>query len=167
MALPFLQDLYEATHEVVHLVVMDEGKALYIERLMSRPEVQVQSRVARRLPLHAAGSGKVLLAYSPPELVEQVIAAGLPKQASRTITDSNVLRRELAGIRTTGYGVSRDEMTDGASSVAAPVRGADGEVIAAISVVLPSGSRDLQALVPAVSLAAAGISRGMRPFMMP
>ena len=48
--------------------------------------------------------------------------------------------------------------------MAAAVRGADGQVIAAISVVVPSGSRDLRALVPAVCLAAAGISRGMRPY---
>jgi DNA-binding IclR family transcriptional regulator len=167
VALPFLQDLYEVTHEVVHLVVLDEGKALYIERLMSRPEVQVQSRVARRLPLHAVGPGKVLLAHSPRTFVEEIIAAGLPKQASRTITDTDLLRRVLAGIRTTGYCVSRDEMTDGASSVAAPVRGADGKVIAAISVVVPTGSRDLQTLVPTTLLAAAGISRGMRPFTVP
>jgi DNA-binding IclR family transcriptional regulator len=162
VALPFLQDLFEVTREVVHLVVLDEGQALYIERLMSRPEVQVQSRVARRLPLHAVGPGKVLLAHAPPELVEKIIADGLPKQAARTIIDPDVLRRTLAGIRATGYCVSRDEMTDGASSVAAPVWGADGEVIAAISVVVPSGSRDLSALVPAACLAAAGITRGMR-----
>jgi DNA-binding IclR family transcriptional regulator len=131
---------------------------------MSRPEVHVRSRVARRLPLHAVGPGKVLLAHSPRELVDQVIAAGLSKQAGTTITDPDVLRRVLTGIRTNGYCISRNEMTDGASSVAAPVRGADGEVIAAISVVVPTGSRDLQALVPVTLLAAAGISRGMRPF---
>jgi DNA-binding IclR family transcriptional regulator len=167
VALPFLQDLLDVTHEVVHLVVLDEGMALYIERLMSRPEVHVRSRVARRLPLHATGPGKVLLAHSPPQFVEEIIAAGLPKQASNTIADADVLRRVLAGIRSTGYCVSRDEMTDGASSVAAPVRGAGDEVIAAISVVVPSGQRDLQALVPVVCLAAAGISRGMRPFTVP
>jgi len=164
VALPFLQDLLEVTGEVVHLVVLDEDKALYIERLMSRPEVHVRSRVARRLPLHATGPGKVLLAHSPAGYVEEILAAGLPRQASGTITEPGALRRVLADIRRTGYCLSRDEMTDGAASVAAPVRGGDGEVIAAISVVVPSGSRELPALVPAVCLAAAGISRGMRPY---
>jgi hypothetical protein len=55
-------------------------------------------------------------------------------------------------------------MTDGASSVAVPVRGANGAVIAAVSVVVPTGQRDLVALVPAVRIAAAGISRAMVPF---
>lgn len=167
VALPFLQDLLDVTHEVAHLVVLDERQALYIERLMARPEVQVQSRVARRLPLHATGPGKVLLAHSPPEFVEEILGAGLPRQASKTITNPATLRRALAGIRTSGYCVSCDEMTDGASSVAAPVRDATGEVIASISVVVPTGRRDLNALIPAVRIAAAGISRGMRPFTLP
>src|SRR3954451_18401598 len=77
VALPFLQDLIDVTHEVAHLVVLDEGQALYIERLMSRPEVRVRSRVARRLPLHATGPGKVLLAHSAPEFVEEIVRAGL------------------------------------------------------------------------------------------
>jgi DNA-binding IclR family transcriptional regulator len=162
VALPFLQDLIEVTREVAHLVVLDQGQALYLERLMARPEVQVKSRVARRLPLHATGPGKVLLAHAPTDLVERVIAAGLPRQARGTITRPDVLRRALADIRSAGYCLSRDEMTDGASSVAAPVRCATGEVIAAISVVVPSGQRDLHSLVPVTRMAAAGISRGMR-----
>ena len=60
VALAFLHDLLEVTHEVVHLVVRDGDKALYLERLMARPEVHVRSRVARRLPLHATGPGKIL-----------------------------------------------------------------------------------------------------------
>ena len=167
VALPFLQDLLDATHEVVHLVVLDDDRALYIERLMSRPEVHVQSRVARRLPLHATGPGKVLLAHSPPEFIEKIISIGLPQQASNTITDPAQLRHVLADIRATGYCLSRDEMTDGASSVAAPVRGGAGEVIASISVVIPSDRQELKAFVPAVRIAAAGISRGMRPFTPP
>jgi DNA-binding IclR family transcriptional regulator len=165
VALPYLQDLLDVTREVVHLVVLDDGKALFIERLMARPEVHVRSRVARRLPLHATGPGKVLLAYSPPEVLEQTLAHGLPRMARNTITDADRLRDALHTICATGYSLSRDEMTDGASSVAVPVRGLDRSVIAAISVVVPTG-RDLVALVPAVRIAAAGISRGMAPFTL-
>ena len=163
IALPFLHDLLEVTHEVAHLVVRDGEKALYLERLMARPEVQVRSRVARRLPLHAPGPGKVLLAYAPDDVVERVLAGPLTRLARNTITDRDALRDALAGIRESGYCISREEMTDGASSVAAPVRGPNGDVVAAISVVVPADRRDLPALVPAVRVAAAGISRGLRP----
>ena len=118
VALPFLQDLLDVTHEVVHLVVLDEGKALFIERLMAHPEVHTRSRVARRLPLHATGPGKVLLAFSPPDVIEQVIAAGLSRMARNTITDPDRLRRALDTICRSDYCLSQDEMTDGASSVA-------------------------------------------------
>jgi DNA-binding IclR family transcriptional regulator len=167
VALPYLQDLLDVTHEVVHLVVLDEGKALFIERLMARPEVHTRSRVARRLPLHATGPGKVLLAFSNPAMVDEVVVGGLPRMARNTITDPDQLRRALDEICATGYCLSSEEMTDGASSVAAPVRGATGAVIAAISVVVPTGQRDLLSLVPAVRIAAAGISRGMVPFTFP
>jgi DNA-binding IclR family transcriptional regulator len=161
VALPFLHDLLDVTHQVVHLVVLDGREALFLERLISRRAVHTRSRVARRLPLHATGPGKVLLAHSPPEFVDSVLAAGLPRMARGTITDPAVLRRRLAEIRACDHCLSCEEMTDGAASVAAPVRGADGRVVAAISAVVPV-TTDLRSLVPAVRLAAAGISRGLR-----
>jgi DNA-binding IclR family transcriptional regulator len=163
VALPFLYDLLEVTHEVAHLVVRDGDKALYLERLMARPEVHVRSRVARKLPLHATGPGKVLLAHAPDEIVSVVLAGPLPRLARNTITDSEGLQAVLAGIRESGYCLSREETTDGASSVAAPIRGPGGDVVAALSVVVPANRPDLPSLVPAVRVAAAGISRGLRP----
>jgi len=162
VALPFLHDLLDVTHQVVHLVVLDGREALFLERLIARGAVPTRSRVARRLPLHATGPGKVLLAHAPPELVDSVLAAGLPRMARGTITDPAVLHRRLAEIRACDYCLSCEEMTDGAASVAAPVRGADGRVVAAISAVVPVVTTDLRSLVPAVRLAAAGISRGLR-----
>jgi DNA-binding IclR family transcriptional regulator len=163
VALPFLHDLLEVTREVAHLVVRDGDRALYLERLMARPEVQVRSRVARRLPLHATGPGKILLAHAPDDVVTRVLAGPLPRLARNTITDRDLLDAALVAIRESGYCISREETTDGASSVAAPVRGPNGDVVAAISVVVPADRRDLASLVPAVRVAAAGISRGLRP----
>jgi DNA-binding IclR family transcriptional regulator len=162
-ALPFLEDLFEATHQVVHLAVLDGRQVLYVEKLMARPEVEVVSRVGRRLPLHSTGPGKVLLAYAPPVLFHEVVAAGLPTLAANTITDPDRLRQALADIRRTGVCVSRDEMTQGASSVAAPVFGRGREVVASISVVVPSSTANLHGLLPAVRMAASGISRALQP----
>jgi DNA-binding IclR family transcriptional regulator len=54
---------------IAHLAVRDGDRVLYLERLMARPEVHVRSRVARRLPLHATGPGKVLLAHAPDDVL--------------------------------------------------------------------------------------------------
>lgn len=162
VALPYLQDLLQVTHEVVHLVVLDEGRALYLEKLEAHPDVVVTSRVGKRLPLHATGPGKVLLAHAPAECVDDVVDAGLDRCASGTITDPARLRVVLAEIRRTGFCLSRDEMTEGASSVAAPVHGPGEEVIAAISVVVPSSTPNLSPLVPVVRMAALGVSRALQ-----
>ena len=148
VALAFLHDLLEVTHEVAHLVVRDGDKALYLERLMARPEVHVRSRVARRLPLYATGPGKILLAHAPDDVVRQVLAGPLPRLARNTIADRDLLDAALVAIRESGYCISREETTDGASSVAAPVRGPNGDVVAAISVVVPADRRDLDLARP-------------------
>ena len=161
VALPFLEDLFEATHEVVHLVVLDRHRALYVERL-GRAGGTVASKVGHRLPLHATGPGKVLLAHAPIRLQNDIIARGLPRLASATITDPDQLRKVLSNIRVTGFAISRNEMTEGNASAAAPIFGRAGDVIAAISVVVPSKNDNLAALAQGVRVAAAGISRTLR-----
>ncbi|MDF2581516.1 MAG: putative transcriptional regulator, IclR family [Mycobacterium sp.] len=164
VALPVLEDLFETTHEVVHLVVLDGTRALYVERLapQSRKGATVSSQVGHRLPLHATGPGKVLLAFGTATLRETVLSEELPKMASGTITDPNVLRKVLSDIRTTGFVISRNEMTEGNASAAAPVFGKDGAIVAAISVVVPSAHPNLAGLAQGVRVAAAVISRSLR-----
>jgi DNA-binding IclR family transcriptional regulator len=162
-ALPFLQDLGAVTGQVVHLVVLDGHQALFLERLPGHAEVRVRSRVGRRLPLHASGPGKVLLAHAPVAFVDEVVARGLPRMAAGTITDPQHLGLALAEVRRSGYCLSRDEMTDGAASVAAPITGPAGQVVASVSVVVPSSVDNLQTLVPAVRVTAAAVGRALTP----
>ena len=162
VAMPYLGELYEATHQTVHLAVLDGLEVLYVEKFSTRPErasAPVVSGVGRRLPSHATGPGKVLLAHSPRELVDRVIAAGLARLTTSTITDPARLNAALAEVRRSGVCLSRDETTVGASSVAAPVFGPERSVIAAVSVVVPSRIDNLTTLVPAVRAACMGISR--------
>lgn len=161
-ALPSMQDLAAATGHLVHLVVRDGLAALFLERLAGHEQVRVRSRVGRRLPLHASGPGKVLLAHAPAEVLDRVVARGLRRLASGTITDPDRLRQALADIRLSGFCLSRDEMTEGTSTVAAPITGPDGHVVAGMSVVVPSTTENLQLLVPAVRVAAAGVGRALR-----
>ncbi|MEU3979020.1 IclR family transcriptional regulator [Streptomyces sp. NPDC026672] len=165
VALPYLEDLYEATHENVQLAVRDGAEVVYIEWLSGRSAVGVRIRVGGRWPLHATGVGLVLLAYGEPRLQEEYCAGPLSAFTPYTITDPVRLRRELAEVRRTGAAVSDRQVTDDAVSVAAPVRGRAGTVLAAVSVVVPEDAARVPVLVPAVRLAARGISRalGWRP----
>jgi DNA-binding IclR family transcriptional regulator len=161
LAIPFMEDLYEATHENVQLAVLDGYDALFIERIRGPRSVPIVTRVGGRLPLHATGVGKALLAFAEADLVEQVIARGLPVLTPRTITDPEELRRDLAAVRRNGYAVTREEMTLGTVSVAAPIHGPDDEVVGAISLVVHARGADVHRLAPAVRTVAMGLSRGV------
>lgn len=157
-AMPFLEDLYAVTKQNVQLAVLDGTEVVYVERLAGRGAVNVITRVGGRLPLHATGVGLVLLAHSSPELQEQVLAAPLQRFTAKTISQPDELRRVLAEVRRTGVAVSDRQIELVALSVAAPVRGPRGDVVAALSIVVPS-EHDSRAYVPVVRAAARGISR--------
>jgi DNA-binding IclR family transcriptional regulator len=161
-AMPFLEDLYAVTKQNVQLAVLDGSEVVYLERLSGRGAVHVFTRVGGRLPLHATGVGLVLLAFATPELQEQVLASPLKRYTSRTICHPDELRRALAEVRRTGVAVSEGQIELVSLSVAAPVRGPRGDVVAALSVVVPTGSADARAYVPVVLTAARGISRVLR-----
>ena len=160
-AMPFLEDLYEVTKQNVQLAVLDGTEAVYVERLSGRGAVHVISRVGGRLPLHATGVGLVLLAHSAPDFQEQVIAGPLKRFTTKTVCQPDELRRMLAEVRRTGVAISDGQIELIALSIAAPVRGKGGDVVAALSVVVPAMSADARAYVPVVRAAARGISRAL------
>jgi DNA-binding IclR family transcriptional regulator len=162
IAFPFMQELHKATNENVHLAIRDGYEALYVVRISGRRSVQTKTRLAQRLPLHATGVGKVLLAHAPREVLQQVLDRGLTRYTPHTIVAPGQLRRALTDIRRTGLAFSREELTLGTVSVASPVFDADQAVVAALSIVVRTAGVDLQRLAPAVRMAAIGISRENR-----
>lgn len=166
-ALPYMSDLYEATHENVQLAVREGIEVMFVERIAGRHAVPVLTRVGGRFPMSATGVGLVLLAHAPAEVQEQALAQTMERFTSRTVTDPGVLRRILADVRRTGLAVSDRQVTMDALSVAAPVTGADGEVIAALSVVVQADRAEPNSLAPAVRAAARGISRALGSALRP
>ncbi len=163
VAAPFLQDLYAATGDTVHLAVREGNRALYVERLSGKASVPVVSQVGGRLPLHTTGVGKVLLAHAPPDVLRQVLVS-LTRETRHSVVQPGRVVRELGEVRRRGYARTVEEMTLGACSVAVPVRDVDGTVAAAVGVVVPSIRRDVVRLVPALQVAALGITRHLRQF---
>jgi DNA-binding IclR family transcriptional regulator len=160
-ALPFLEDLYEVTHENVQLGVREGHEVVYIERIAGRQAVGVLTRVGGRFPLHASGNGLVLLAHAPEGVQREVLEGPLQRFTDHTITDPGRLRRMLAQIRRDGFAVSDRQVTVDALSVAAPVVDARGEVIASLSIVTRAGGTVVERLAPAVRAAALGTSRAL------
>ena len=157
-ASPFLHDLYGATLATVHLAVRDGGEVLYVDRLAGHVSVPVVSEIGSRLPLHATGVGKVLLAYAPEE-VRAAALGRLTRITAYTITQPARLAEQLRRVRAEGYATTGEEMSLGACSVAVPVRGEGDEVVAALGIVVPDLRREQARLVAALQVAARGISR--------
>jgi DNA-binding IclR family transcriptional regulator len=155
---PFMQDLYEATHENVQLVVLDGSTALCVEKISATRAVPTKTEVGGQLPLHATAVGKVLLAYATRNTLESIVAAGLKRVTAFTIVEPGRLYRALQDVRSAGVAYSREEMTQGAVSVACPVFGRDGAVVGALGIVTHSNVA-LDRLAPAVRAAALGASR--------
>jgi DNA-binding IclR family transcriptional regulator len=161
VAAPFLLDLHTTIRDTVHLAVRDGSYALYVERISGRESVPIVSQVGSRLPLHATGVGKVLLAAAPPDVVDQALRM-LTRQTRHTVVEPGRLRRELAEVRRRRYARTSEEMSPGAASLAVPVQveGSIGPVIvAALGIVVPPHRRDLPRLVPVLEVAARGIGR--------
>ncbi len=135
-ALPVLATLRHSTGEMVHIAVLDGLEVVYVERLESHHMMPVFRQVGHRLLAHGTSSGKVLLAaLSPEELSRRLAAHPLHRVTRRTIVDPAVLRGELDVVAERGWAENVEESQAGVASVGAPIRGANGEVLAAVSVV--------------------------------
>lgn len=159
VAEPFLHDVYAATMATVHLAVRDGDEVLYLHRMQGRASVPIVSTVGTRLPMHATGVGKVLLAHAPADVHDRVFAR-LTRITPYTIIRPAVLEVQLDRIRRDGVAATSEEMSLGTCSLAVPVvRSSDDAVAAAIGVVVASLKRDRQRLLGALQVAARGIGR--------
>ncbi len=129
---PFLADLYELTHETVHLAVLQGADVIYLNKLYGHRTVSAPSRIGGRAPAHCTGVGKVLLAYDPVAR-ESLHTTDLRAVTAATITDAVELGLELDGVRRAGIARDREEVAPGLACVAAPVL-VRGVAVAALSV---------------------------------
>jgi len=160
-AMPYLEDLHAVVGHHAQLAVLDGEDVIFLERLSARDAVINYSRIAGRLPLHISSSGVVLLAYGSADLQERVLARPLESRTPATITDPDRLRVTLEQVRRQGYVLLPGHVHPDAAGIAVPVRNALGEVVAALSVIVPNDTRAASA-VPALLAAARGIERSLR-----
>jgi IclR family transcriptional regulator, KDG regulon repressor len=171
VALPFMQDLRRTTSETATLYLLDGNERLCVERMESRHDVRMVSRVGHRLALYAGSAGKAILAFLSEEQLNKILSTSdLKAYTPNTIIDIPALLSELEKIRRQGYSVSHGEWILEASGVAAPILRKGGEVVGALSISGPSSRftpEHIQEYASQVVLAAGQISRyfGFQPIM--
>ncbi len=136
-ALPVLRTLRDRTGETTTLSELVGDTRVYLDQFGSPQEIKMTVEIGRRFPLHAGASSKAILAFLPESEREPVLRARLAPLTGRTVCDQEQLRAELGAIAAAGTAVSHGERQRGAASVAAPVFGMDGDVVAAISICGP------------------------------
>ena len=152
-----LRWLADASGETINLAVPTPAGVEHLAQRDSRHFVGVTSWVGRRVPLHAAANGKVFLAFGAAP-----VAARLDALTPHTIVDHAALEEELERVRVRGYATAKDELELGLSAIAAPVRGADGAVVAALSISAPTArlpAERIEQLVPTLLEQAVELSR--------
>jgi DNA-binding IclR family transcriptional regulator len=160
-ALPFMADLREATRNTIHLAVLEGTEVVYLEILPGPDGPAVPSRVGGRLPAHATGVGKAILAFAPDDIVTSVLSRPLRPLSHRTITGPGTLRKQLGLIREEGVAFDREESGAGIVCVASPVLRPDGRAVAALSISGRSDRMQLDRMAPAVHTAALALARRM------
>lgn len=133
IALPFMTELVAKYKESAFMVVLDGTNTVTVAQVTA-PRVMASARysVGRRSLAHTVSGGKVLLAYSPESVVDQLIKRGLRAYTPHTITSPWKLLAALEQIRQQGYAISDQEFEIGLFAVAAPIRDHEGKVIASI-----------------------------------
>lgn len=158
-----LAHLAEISGETAHLGILDGLRILYIDKIDSPHSLRMFSRVGATNPLYCTGLGKAILAFAPPQTVDDVIAAGFTRRTENTITDGESLRAELARIRRLGYSLDDVENEDGVRCVAAPVFDHHGRPAAALSVAGPESRMTRERVADlAPRIAAAGLDLSAR-----
>jgi DNA-binding IclR family transcriptional regulator len=159
---PHLEALHARTGSVVTLGIRDGDVGIYIDKIEPADFViRLHSEVGKSFPLHCTAMGKVLLAHSDSATIHRIARRKLRAYTDNTITDGQALRDELMEVLKKGIAVDREEITRGLTCLAAPIRGVDGAVAAAVSCTISSFDatpRKLQEVARLVAQCADGAS---------
>ncbi len=159
---PVCRALAQEVGETVNLAILSGRDALYLDQVAGPAALSPHNWAGQWIPLHATSDGKVLLAYRPAAEILEHLVPPLERFTGHTVTALPQFSRLLAQVRERGYATAADELEDGLTAVAAPVRDADGQVIASISASGPSfriPADRIPQLAEAVRRAADAISR--------
>jgi IclR family pca regulon transcriptional regulator len=166
IAQPYLKALAAQTGETTNMTVRDGAEVVYIARNKTRQIININLQVGSRLPVYCTSMGKAqLIDRSRVELHRLLGAGPYPVMGPNTITTLDDLVAELDRVRQQGYAINDEELAAGLRSAAAPIRNAEGEIVGAINVSVPSARvsrQELEArLAPLVRSAALEICQAL------
>ncbi len=152
ISFPHLRQLSDETGHTANLAVLDGSDIVYVERCRStrqgQREIDLDLHLGSRLPAYCTSLGKVLLAHLPAERLSAVLdEVQFAPRGPNTIVDRTAFVRELGRVREAGLAVNNEELAYGLRSIAAPIRCAAGDVVAAINLAVHRSMASAEELV--------------------
>lgn len=136
---PHLESLRQITNETIHLGILDDYQVVYIDKVESSEVIRMYSRIGKRVPAYCTSLGKILLAYSAKELIENLLLEKpLLRRTEFTITDPELLAEHLAQVKKQGYSIDNQEQELDIRCIAGPIFNYDGQILAAFSISGPT-----------------------------
>lgn len=132
-----MKKIAEEFNENVVLHMFDDYSSRCIEKIETENVIKITADVGKKAPLSVGATGKTVLAYQKPEIINHVINLGLIKYTENTITDSKLLREDLAEIKRLGYSISFGEIDVGVTAISVPIL-FNEEFLYALSIIAPT-----------------------------
>jgi len=161
-ARPWMEGLRDLCDETVMFVVRRGTEAVVSVPLESRQPMRVTANVGDAEALHSTASGKVMLAYGPESLFDEVLVTGLPAVTPRTLTTPDKLRTEVRRVRTRGWALDNEECVTGIRALAAGVFGRSGSLEGCLVIRGPASrltDKVIEEVAPELLKAAQAVSR--------
>ena len=165
IALSYMEDLREASHQTVHLAILDGSEVLYVAILGARGP-KLPSRVGGRMPPNCTGVGKAILAFSHSKIVDELLSQALVAKTSRSIVDPAAFKLELLKIKQRGVAFDHEESGVGVTCVAAPIMRGD-YAVAGLSITGNTNKLNPELFESAVRTVARSISRSLAEIPTP
>jgi IclR family transcriptional regulator, KDG regulon repressor len=136
---PVLEDLVKQCNETTYVAILRDFNIIYLDAVETDMTVRVVPRVGSWLPAYCTAAGKVQIANMSEEELENYLSTKeLKPYTVNTITDRNVLRKQLQEVAEQGYAVDDEELDIGVKCVSAPIRDYTRRIIGAVSISGPS-----------------------------
>ncbi len=158
-ALPFLQDVVELTGGNAQLAIRSGTESLFIDRLVGDSGIPPRLNIASRMPLTATSIGLMLLAHAPAEVQDKVLSRPIQAFSPQSMTDPSLIRRVLQDVRRNGYSLSVGQLVAGSYAVGTPIKDEQGQVIAALGIVIQQEDVDQKLVIGTGVAAARALSR--------
>lgn len=139
-ARPFLLNLVELTGETAELTILDKGEILYIDKIDSPEPIRLVARIGSRYrTLHCTAIGKVYLAYIGENFLNSYLSkVGLSSFTEKTVTNPEILMKQLEEIRLKGYAFDDEEVRIGVRRIASPIFGSFDALVGVLGIAGPT-----------------------------